>query len=75
MRSIVITSLVLLGGCETMGPLKSAPDWCMKTTTKPAPLKEGDDLVSEYAKLKRLNSEDTSKIRCLQRYSRAVSKQ
>ncbi len=67
--------VVLLAGCTTpMGDLSPAPKWCMAGTKTFPPLKEGDDLVSEYAKLKRINSEDTSKIRCLQRYSRAVSK-
>lgn len=74
MRLTLIVSLILLAGCATpTADIKSPPGWCMRTSTKPADLKEGDNLIDEYAKLKRVNSEDTSKIRCLQRYSRAVS--
>ena len=73
-RFWALVALVLAGCTTPMGDISPAPKWCLAGTKTFPPLKEGDDLVDEYAKLKKINRDDTSKIRCLQRYSRAVSK-
>ncbi len=63
-----------LAGCgTTMGTLDAPPKWCMAASKTGEPLKAGDDLVAKHADLKEATSKEQSKVRCLQRYARAVS--
>ena len=66
--------VAVLGGCATpMSALDPPPRWCM-AKPKPLPvLKEGDDLIQRHAALRRQASRHSSRLRCLQRYGRAVS--
>lgn len=69
---------LVLSGCggtpvppsELVPPAKR----CMVPPGKDARLKSGDDLVVKYAALTRVRKIEKSKIRCLQKWVRAVSK-
>ena len=75
LMSQIVTSSLLLAGCATpMGSLDGPPAWCMARSGKQEPLKAGDDLAQKHADLKEDHAKETSKVRCLQRYSRAVAK-
>lgn len=64
----------MLAGCATpMGALNAPPKWCMAATKQAEPLKAGDDLIQKHADMKEQSSKEQSKVRCLQRYARAVS--
>ncbi len=72
---VILSFLGVLGGCATpMGDIRPAPKWCTTFSKGLPQLKEGDDLVERHAALMRLNKEDSSKLRCLRRYAKAVSK-
>jgi hypothetical protein len=67
-------SLGLLAGCATpFGALNAPPKWCMARAANQEPLKAGDDLVQKHADLKEHTAKEQSKVRCLQRYARAVA--
>lgn len=75
MRRFLLASVITgLAGCATpMGSLDAPPKWCMAKSAKSEPLKAGDDLIQKHADLKEANSREASKVRCLQRYARAVA--
>jgi hypothetical protein len=56
-----------------MGSLDGPPAWCMARSAAQEPLKAGDDLAQKHADLKEQSAKDASKVRCLQRYARAVA--
>jgi len=63
-----------LAGCATpMGALDAPPKWCMTKGAAQEPLKAGDDLVQKHADLKEQSAKEQSKVRCLQRYAKAVT--
>ena len=62
-----------LAGCASMGALDGPPQWCMAKGVASEPLKAGDDLVQKHADLKEQSAKDASRVRCLQRYAKAVS--
>lgn len=62
-----------LAGCASMGALDAPPKWCMARGAAAEPLKAGDDLVQKHADLKEQSAKDASRVRCLQRYARAVT--
>ncbi len=74
MRIILLTSVICsLAGCATMGALDGPPKWCMAKGASSEPLKAGDDLVQKHADLKEHSAKEQSKVRCLQRYAKAVT--
>ena len=56
-----------------MGSLDAPPKWCMSKAAAQEPLKAGDDLIQKHADLKEASGRELSKVRCLQRYARAVA--
>lgn len=72
--SLALLCLTLPAGCETpMGALDAPPKWCMNRSVAQEPLKAGDDLIQKHADLKEQSAKEVSKVRCLQRYARAVT--
>ena len=72
--SALATVVCTLAGCATpFGALNAPPKWCMARAANSDPLKAGDDLVQKHADLKEENAREKSRVRCLQRYAKAVS--
>jgi hypothetical protein len=83
MRTFKVSLIVAL--CNCMGACADAP-FDTSELVKPSPrcmvapgalqtLKDGDDLVVAYASAARSYGRETSKLRCLQRYVRTVTKE
>lgn len=74
--ALVATLSALLGACsgvpyntsELVPPAKR----CMVSPSRLQNLKEGDDLVQAYASAVRSYGRETSKTRCLQKWTRTV---
>jgi hypothetical protein len=78
-RYILIASGLFLSGCadapfDTSELVKPSAR-CMVAPGALPKLKEGDDAVQSYASVVRSYGRETSKLRCLQRYVRTVTKE
>ena len=72
--AVILALCTTIAGCATpMGALNAPPKWCMAKAAAQEPLKAGDDLIQKHADLKEASGKEASKVRCLQRYSRAVA--
>lgn len=78
--SFALVALAFLGGCGTgtpvaVGQLKPAPTRCMVAPEQLGTLSAGQSLVEQHGKLRLSYARETSKLRCVQRYVRTITRQ
>jgi len=73
MRALFIFSIVLPGGCATLGELDPPPRWCLEAGSMGDALKAGDDLVQKAADSQQKLEAEFAKNRCLRRWVKAAS--
>ena len=72
MRIAVTGALaLLLAGCASGKGTEPPPARCMLAPKPLGDIKPGEDIIAKHAELRRDYGKETSKVRCLQSYTKA----
>ena len=73
MRIVLTGALaLLLAGCATGKGTEPPPPRCMLAPKPLGDIKPGEDIIAKHAELRRDYGKETSKLRCMQAYSKAL---
>ncbi len=72
MKRLVVITMLVLAGCATSSGTEPPPARCMIAPKPLGDIKAGDDVIQKHAELRRDYGRETSKLRCMQGYSRAL---